>query len=321
MEKEGLKNIESRTGELFGGLWHHLDDEQFEQSVDLFASRFAANGFDLSWFKGKQCLDVGCGGGRYSIAMGRLGAGQVVGCDISNDGLADARVRAGGLPDVSFEKASALDLPFEDESFDFVFSSGVLHHTTNPDRGLDELTRVLRPGGYLYLMLYGGGGLRWAASMAVRPCAQDLGVGFIDNAIGKTGLPANNRRHFLDDFFAPIVEFVTWDSLLVKLEARGYGEINRWGRDDHDADANLKDVSKMVLIFSQAVELAKSADARTLKPAEKGLATVTGFHNQIEEVMEAYERGEISHQTVVDKIIGEQIDDNHRVIARKGGAA
>ena len=316
-----MSEVETRTGELFGDLWHHLDDEQFEQSVALFASRFEANGFDLSWFEGKKCLDVGCGGGRYSIAMGRLGAGQVVGCDISDDGLADARVRTGGLPDVSFEKASALDLPFADGSFDFVFSSGVLHHTTDPDRGLDELTRVLRPGGYLYLMLYGGGGLRWAASMAVRPCAQELGVDFIDEAIGKIGLPANNRMHFLDDFFAPIVEFVTWVSLLAKLETRGYGEINRWGRDDHDANANLKDVSKMVLIFSQAVELAKSANAKTLKLAEEGLATVTSFHNQIEKVMADYERGEIFHQTVVDKIIGEQINDNHRVVARKGGAA
>ena len=157
--------------------------------------------------------------------------------------------------------------------------------------------------------------------MAVRPCVQELGVDFIDKAIGKTGLPANNRRHFLDDFFAPIVEFVTWDSLLDKLETRGYSEIHRWGRDDHDAEANLKDVSKMVLIFSQAVDLAKSADSKSFKPAEEGLATVTGFHRQIEEIMESSERGEISHQTVVDKIIGEQINDNHRVVARKDSAA
>ena len=316
-----MSEIEARTGRLFGDLWHKLNDEQFEKSVDLFASRFAVNGFDLSWFEGKKCLDVGCGGGRYSIAMARLGAAQVVGCDLSEDGLADARKRAGELPYVRFEKASVLDLPFGDESFDFVFCSGVLHHTTDPDKGLDELTRVLCRGGHLYLMLYGGGGLRWAASMAVRPYAQELGVDFIDKAIGEAELPANNRRHFLDDFFAPIVEFVTWNSLLSKLEIRGYGEINRWSRDGHDADANLKDVSKMVLIFSQAVELAKSADSKTLKLAEEGLATVTGFHNQIEEVMEAYERGEISHQTVVDKIIGEQIDDNHRVVAQKEGVA
>jgi SAM-dependent methyltransferase len=315
-----MSEVEARTGRLFGDLWHRLDGEQFEQSVALFARRFEANGFDLSWFEGKECLDVGCGGGRYSIAMGRLGAGQVVGCDISDDGLANACLRAEGTPNVTFEQASVLDLPFDDGSFDFVFSSGVLHHTTDPDKGLDELTRVLRPGGYLYLMLYGGGGLRWAASMAVRPCAQKLGVDFIDKAIGKTGLPANNRRHFLDDFFAPIVEFVTWNSLLDKLEVRGYGEINRWSRDDHDADANLKDVSKMVLIFTRAAELARSADAKTLSLAEAGLETVTGFHNQIVKIMEVCERGEISHQTVVDKIIGEQINDNHRVVARKDSA-
>jgi len=316
-----MNEVETRTGRLFGDLWHHLDENQFEESAAFFASRFEANGFDLSWFEGKKCLDVGCGGGRYSIAMGRLGAGQVVGCDISEDGLTDARLRAEGLPNVTFEKASALDLPFAAASFDFVFSSGVLHHTTDPDKGLDELSRVLRPGGYLYLMLYGGGGLRWAASMAVRPCAQELGVDFIDQAIGKTGLPANNRRHFLDDFFAPIVKFVTWSSLHSKLKARGYGEINRWGRDDHDADANLKDVSKMVMIFTRAVELVRSEDAKTLSLAEVGLETVTGFHNQIKEVMAAYESGKITCQTVVDKIIGEQIDDNHRVVARKDDVA
>ena len=74
-----MSELETRTGRLFGDLWHYLDDEQFEQSVALFASRFEANGFDLSWFEGKKCLDVGCGGGRYTIAIGRLGAGQVVG--------------------------------------------------------------------------------------------------------------------------------------------------------------------------------------------------------------------------------------------------
>ena len=60
-----------------------------------------------------------------------------------------------------------------------------------------------------------------------------------------------------------------------------------------------------------------SSLGKTLSLAEAGLETVTGFHNQIEEIMEACESGDISHQTVVDKIIGEQIDDNHRVVARK----
>ena len=216
-----MSEVEARTGQLFGDLWHKLDDEQFEQSVALFASRFEANDFDLSWLEGKKCLDVGCGGGRYSIAMGRLGAGQVVGCDLSDGGLADARARAAGMSNVAFEPASALDLPFDDGSFDFVCCSGVLHHTTDADKGLDELTRVLLPGGKLYLLLYGSGGLRWAASGALRPIAQDLGYEFMDRAVEKAGLPANNRRNFLDDFFVPIVTFVDWETLHSKLAARG----------------------------------------------------------------------------------------------------
>ena len=118
-----MSKVEARTGQLFGDLWHKLDDKQFEQSVALFASRFEANDFDLSWFEGKQCLDVGCGGGRYTIAMGRMGAARAVGCDLSEEGLADARARAAGMANVAFEQASALDLPFDGGSFDFVCCS------------------------------------------------------------------------------------------------------------------------------------------------------------------------------------------------------
>ena len=120
MEKIITKNIEARTGRLFGDLWHKLDDEQFEQSVALFARRFEANGFDLSWLKGKRCLDAGCGGGRYSIAMARLGAREVIGVDVSEQGIENARLRGRDLSNLRFKVASVLELPFEDDSFDFV---------------------------------------------------------------------------------------------------------------------------------------------------------------------------------------------------------
>ena len=77
------------TAEVFGPLWERYDDRLFEESVGLFARRFEANGFDLGWFAGKRALDVGCGGGRYTIAMARLGA-NAIGCDIAPRGLADA---------------------------------------------------------------------------------------------------------------------------------------------------------------------------------------------------------------------------------------
>jgi ubiquinone/menaquinone biosynthesis C-methylase UbiE len=312
-----MSEVETRTGRLFGDLWHKLDDEQFEQSVDLFANRFEANGFDLSWFKGKQCLDVGCGGGRYTIAMGRLGAIQVVGCDISDDGLADARSRAVGMANVTFERASAQDLPFDDGSFDFVCCSGVLHHTTDAHKGLDELARVLRPGGKFYLLLYGSGGLRWAASGALRPIAQELGYGFMDRAVGRAGLPANNRRNFLDDFFVPVVTFVNWETLRGKLAARGFEQIERWekGRFDHEANSDLQceEIGKMVHIFEAAAELSGEDNWEV---ARRGLATARDFLARTQAQITAHEKGDMSEAELEQAVIGE---GNHRVLSVKGG--
>ncbi len=313
-----MNEVEARTGRLFGDLWHKLDDEQFEQSVDLFAKRFEANGFDLSWFENKQCLDAGCGGGRYTIAMGRMGAARAVGCDLSEEGLADARARAAGMANVVFEQASALGLPFEDGSFDFVCCSGVLHHTTDGDRGLDELTRVLSPGGKLYLLLYGSGGLRWAASGALRPIAQGLGYDFMDRAVETAGLPANNRRNFLDDFFVPIVTFVDWETLRGKLAARGFEHIERWekGRFDHEANPDLQcaEIEKMVRIFRAAAELAGGDNCEL---AGRGLATAQDFLTQAQERITARKKGDISEAELGWAVIGE---GNHRVLAVKGGA-
>lgn len=52
-------------------------------------------------------------------------------------------------------KASVLEIPFEEETFDFVHCDGVLHHTTNPYAGFRELARVLKPNGALVFAVYG----------------------------------------------------------------------------------------------------------------------------------------------------------------------
>lgn len=56
-------------------------------------NRWIANGEDPRFFAGKHCLDAGCGGGRFPIAMERLGASSVAGVDSSEVGFQDARRR------------------------------------------------------------------------------------------------------------------------------------------------------------------------------------------------------------------------------------
>lgn len=246
-------SVEQQTGELFGSLWHRLTDEQYQESVDLFRKRFEANDFDLAWFEGKKCLDAGTGSGRYAVAMAMHGASEVIGVDVSTSGLDTARKRSAGITNLSFLEASVHNLPFPDASFDFVCCAGVLHHTTSISRGLDEITRVLRPDGKLFLLLYGYGGLRWRLIQALRPLADELGRDAVDIAITKAGLPANNRKHFMDDLFVPVLDLVKWNDLQRWLAQRGY-KAHRWSRGqefDHEAntDTQIADMKKLERIF------------------------------------------------------------------------
>jgi SAM-dependent methyltransferase len=110
-------------------------------------------GLRLEDLKGKVVLDVGCGMGRFAEVATRWGA-SVVGIDLS----AAAEVAARNLEDRSFLalQADVLALPFAPESFDCIYSIGVLHHTPDCERAFKNLPQYLKPGGSLGVWLYSG---------------------------------------------------------------------------------------------------------------------------------------------------------------------
>ena len=99
-------------------------------------------------------LEVGCGLGSDLLHAAKLGA-DVVGFDLSRRsvGLARKHFALSGV-DGQFVNGDAEGLPFADDSFDVVYSFGVLHHTPDTQRAIDECLRVLKPGGKMVLMLY-----------------------------------------------------------------------------------------------------------------------------------------------------------------------
>jgi SAM-dependent methyltransferase len=305
--------LEKETGSLFGQLWAQLSDEQYRSSVELFTRRADANGFDLRWLNGKRCLDGGCGSARYSVAMAMHRASEVVAVDVSESGLAEAKLRAVAFPQIKFQNASVLAFPFPDGSFDFVWSAGVIHHTADFDKALSELTRVLRPGGKLFLLVYGAGGLRWKAIKAVRPIVADLGPDYIDLAIRTAGLPANNRKHFMDDLFVPVQILTRWDRLSEKLIDNGFANIDRWtGKTyDHEAtpEAQLEDIEKLLTIAQAAVTIATNEVDRCL--SQLAADTTQLYVSTCKTIMN---NGGLSPEVIRRIIIGE---GNHRVLAEK----
>jgi 2-polyprenyl-3-methyl-5-hydroxy-6-metoxy-1,4-benzoquinol methylase len=110
-------------------------------------------GLPAEFFRGKRALDAGCGSGRWSYALAELGA-EVVGCDLTSGGLEAAHANLGARPNATFLQADLFRLPFADESFDFVMSWGVLHHTPDTHAAFRRLVPLVKPGGTLFVMVY-----------------------------------------------------------------------------------------------------------------------------------------------------------------------
>lgn len=122
-----------------------------EASIESFAG--TGNPFSLGALQpGEKVVDVGCGAGIDSLIAARL-AGQVVGVDMTPAMLAKARRAAGeaGLGNVEFRLGYAEALPIADGWADVVISNGVLNLVPDKAAALQEMARVLKPGGRLQI--------------------------------------------------------------------------------------------------------------------------------------------------------------------------
>jgi len=97
---------------------------------------------------GSRALDVATGTGDLAVALRAAGA-EVVGCDFSEEMLERARRKE---PSTRFEWADALDLPYEDDSFDAATVGFGARNFSDLGRGLGEMARVVRPGGRVVVL-------------------------------------------------------------------------------------------------------------------------------------------------------------------------
>lgn len=120
-------------------------------------NRVMTGGRDVAWRNivakqaaacGDDALDVATGTGDLAFAIRQAGAKRVIGTDFSEEMIEAAKKKAPKHgPDVRFLLADALDLPFEDASFDAVTVAFGLRNMVDYDAALREMYRVLRPGG------------------------------------------------------------------------------------------------------------------------------------------------------------------------------
>jgi len=152
------ENRARRVGDLFARIAGRYDLLNDLQSMGLhrgWKRRFVRM---AAMREGERALDVCCGTGDISKALADAG-GSVVGLDFSGPMLSVARERFGNAHEngrnLSFCRGDAEAIPFPDSSFDVVTIAYGLRNLTDWEHGLEEMWRVLRPGGRLLVMDFG----------------------------------------------------------------------------------------------------------------------------------------------------------------------
>jgi len=179
----------------FSFQWQHykttLHDEghQTEFSQQDFEKKFGLTEAEVS---GKLVLDAGCGTGRLSEMLAKWGA-YVVAVDLSTS-VDIAHRHLAGFERIAVFQGDIGNLPFRPESFDFVISSGVLHHTPDTRVYAERLVHFVKPGGEFAIWVYGPRFKRrktWIplTSRLPHPAFNDWSTWIVDVARANSGNP------------------------------------------------------------------------------------------------------------------------------------
>jgi ubiquinone/menaquinone biosynthesis C-methylase UbiE len=180
-KKKGYRGpgMEGAVARWYAGLTGR-NKSRFEETARALAAELA---------EGARVLEVAPGPGYLAIALAKLGRYEVVGLDISATfvRLAAENARRAAVA-VAFQRGDAAALPFGPESFDLVFCQAAFKNFSEPVRAIQEMHRVLRPGGKAIIY-----DLRSdAPAAAIKAAVAGMGVGPINALITKAIF-----KHFL----------------------------------------------------------------------------------------------------------------------------
>jgi len=234
-------NIEAKTGQVYFNLWRHFSTtEYFQQTLATLKKRFRNNNITVTQYE--NVLDAGCGAGRYTFALYYLGVRHIIGIDISRESVQLARrMNPFSSNKITFVQSSALELPFADETFDFIFSNGVLHHTLSTQKGLKEIFRVLEARGHCFLYLYGGkDSFFWDVVDLCRNLLADVPQAYVQWFMKLMGYPSGRIFHRVDFWYAPITRRYSKREVESMLMEAGFSKFTRLSRGvEYDWDESI----------------------------------------------------------------------------------
>lgn len=255
------KNMGNNTNEEFqpsneSDAWDHKTHEEF---LEYYASASASDEAYLRMGNIRDMMlrvirkngaltppldvaDIGCNAGTLSMIWAEQGH-RVFGLDVSAEliNIADKRAQEAGLK-IDYRVGSATDLPWPDVSMDVCLAPELLEHVQDWERCLDEFTRILKPGGILFI----------TTSNKLCPKQQEFNLtlyswypGFLKRYYEK--LSVTTRRDLANYATYPAVNWFTFYGLRKALKSRGCTSMDRFDVMDTENGSMMKKLAVAVI--------------------------------------------------------------------------
>jgi len=215
---------EEKHKKLWNELWNKYHLNSYINKTERYEYRIKINNLN-ELIKDKKVLDIGCGQGTFTVAMMKAGAREVTGIDFSEDSIefADNISKKLNLDKdkIKYITSSVYELPFEDETFDFIIQNGVFHHLENIDKALKEANRILRNEAYFWYYTDGSGGISHILWDYSNEILKNVPIEHIQKVLRMMNI-SDNKCYHLSDGFKAIYEHSTYKEVIDLLNKYGF---------------------------------------------------------------------------------------------------
>lgn len=238
--EESRELVRHATARAFSKQWserptgHYLlSDPWFRENVaDILATRELQIRPD--WFAGKKVLDAGCGNGRWAYGFSKLGV-DLTCADVNTSALEatqQATVEFSNPRRFIHTPLEELHHHIEPGTFDLAFSWGVIHHCRSFNQSLQNVASAVKPGGILYIYLYGRDSLSMQKDLD--QFKTRIQYNFVMNEaeqeafLLKLAKGDKNAVHNVHDVYAPLINRrLRFDEVEPQLAAMGFTQITQ----------------------------------------------------------------------------------------------
>jgi ubiquinone/menaquinone biosynthesis C-methylase UbiE len=187
-------------------------------------------GFFLPYLRpGMRVLDVGCGAGSITVGFApAVSPGEVVGIEIDEGqvDLGSNRATQMGLHNVRFEPGDVHSLPYPDASFDAAFAHAVIEHVDRPQHAVEEMLRVVKPGGFIGIRTTAAGGILFAPMTPPLREAWDIYLRFRQHNGGNPFIGAHLKTLLRDAGVASVKWSASYDVWSTPEEVHSFMDVH-----------------------------------------------------------------------------------------------